>query len=365
MLTGPGFVPFDPARRARSRARRLGRAIALLALAGCGTDAAAPTPVADPAALYWALTLDRRAITISTVAPYDTIRLAATPYNALGEVITDAPAVSYRSTDPERLQVDSLGLVHALKTGFGIKVIASLTLGPLTHADTATFNVTDVSSPPVLDSFSIHPVPPDTAVWFANALSFIDFYGPKPVPYVALDDHDVPVPDLVVEYRSSDTTIATIDQFGLLLGVRPGIVKISATTTAYGITKADTVPFAITMPTGQVVLIQKSTTPGGPPVVFSPSQVTIAVGGRIIWINATGSNADVTFDDPTNVAEDFMCGCGSGNIPAFGDTTGVGFALPKYRIFTAPGRYPYHDTITGASGEIVVEARPSEARRTR
>jgi plastocyanin len=365
MLTRPGLVSLDPARRARSRARRLGRALALLALAGCGTDAVAPTPIADPSALYWALTLDRRAITISTVAPYDTIRLAATPYNALGDAIADAPAITYRSTDPERIQVDSAGLVHALETGFGIQVIASLTLGPLTHADTATINVTNVSSPPVLDTFSIHPVPPDSAVWFANALSFTDFYGPKPVPYVALDTNGAPVPNLVVEYRSSDTTIATVDQFGLLLGVRPGIVKVTATTTAYGITKADTVPYAITMPTGQVVFIQKTTTPGAPPIMFTPSQVTIAVGGRIIWFNTTGSNADVTFDDPTNVAEDFMCGCGSGNIPAFGDTTGVGFSFPQYRIFTAAGRYPYHDTITGASGEIVVEAPPAEVRRAR
>ena len=75
------------------------RALALRALAACAQDPAAPALQSDPAKIFWSVTLDQRAITLSTVPPYDTLRITATPRNALGAPIAGAPAVVYTSTD--------------------------------------------------------------------------------------------------------------------------------------------------------------------------------------------------------------------------------------------------------------------------
>src|SRR5690242_15951235 len=51
----------------------------LLGLAGCGSDRVDTQINPNPSTLYWALTLDQHAITLSTVSPYDTVRLTAIP----------------------------------------------------------------------------------------------------------------------------------------------------------------------------------------------------------------------------------------------------------------------------------------------
>src|ERR1051325_8443702 len=111
-------------------------------LLGCGTDLSAPRPAPDPAQLYWALTLEQRAITLSTVAPYDTLRLVATARAATGDPLPIPTAVVYKSSDLKSLQVGSDGVVRAVAPGNGFQIIATLTMGNLTHADTAQVNVT-------------------------------------------------------------------------------------------------------------------------------------------------------------------------------------------------------------------------------
>ncbi len=354
-----GFVQRGPAPRApRSTAPR-GSALAVLALLGCAGDVASPTPRADAVELFWALTLDQHAVVISIAAPYDTVRLTATPRDGHGEPLTGLPAVSFASTDPERVQVEKDGLVRAIKPGLGIGIIASLSVQGVTHTDTAFVTVTSTATPPVLETFSIHPVPPDSAIWYANQLSFTDLYGPKPIGVTARDPTGADIPGLPVAFRSADTTIAKVDGSGYLTGIRPGRVAILASTTAYGVRKADTVVYTITNPVAQTVLLLADKSAA---VRFSPSEVTIAAGGIVVWWNGTGRDADVVFDDPTNVAEDdLLCFCGSGNIPAFGDTTGTGgvFDGMRARRFPVAGTYRYRSPITGASGAITVAPPPT------
>src|SRR5690625_4358130 len=64
-------------------------AVGMGMLAACA-DITAPEifePETDAAKLYGSLTLDNRAINLSTAAPYDTIRITATPRNMLGEAL--------------------------------------------------------------------------------------------------------------------------------------------------------------------------------------------------------------------------------------------------------------------------------------
>lgn len=354
------------ARRAAS-VRRLGRAIFLLAVLGCGGDVVTTQPLTDGSHLFWSLTLDKHAINLSTTAPYDTTRVTATPRTSSGAVLTDAPAPRYISGDPERLRVDSDGVLHALGAGTAIPVIARTSVGNLTHVDTALVDITADSAPPALGSFTLHPIAPDSAVWEANELENFTFYGPRTL--AAHDSTGTPISGLEIYYASSDTTIATIDRrTGTLSGKRPGEVTITASTTAYGVTRADTLPFTITMPAFMFVMTAPPPPPMTGTMAFGPATVTIAAGGTVLFMNGNRVPIEITFDDTTNVAEDHaFCWCGAGDIPSFGGDTVNWFNDMRGRSFPVAGTYTFHTSAGGgATGTVIVEPPPAgSARRVR
>ena len=87
---------------------RGGAAAILAALLGCGSDSVAPTPTTDVSHFYWSLTLGQHAINLSTVAPYDTVRIAATPRKADGTPLTDAATYTerFRRVNYGRMEID-------------------------------------------------------------------------------------------------------------------------------------------------------------------------------------------------------------------------------------------------------------------
>lgn len=336
-------------------------AVALvLVVSGCAPDAAvAPPPKVNDPSVYWALALDHHAVTMSTVAPYDTIRLTATPRTADGTPIDTLPAPTYTSLDLERAQVSADGLVRVIKGGNNIPVVATLAVGNLRHSDTAFINVTEVTTPPVLDTFSIHPVPPDSAKTAAAKLI---------VPRATTAD-GTPITGLSVYYTVSDPTTATIDRsLGLLAGVRAGQVTVIASATAYGVTKADTVTYKIGNPIAGILNITAQKNASGQTIdVFKPNEMLLGPGAMVLVVSQTSVPTDITFDDPTNVAQvDEYCHppistilphmCGSGNIEAFAkdpdDQSGTSGL--RARSFPVPGTYHFHSTIFGTTGTIVV-----------
>jgi len=345
-----------------TRVARLVSGCAAVVLIGCARDVVAPQPAADPTRLYWSLTLDQHALTLSTVSPYDTVRLTATARNADGGPLSGTSPVTYASSDLQLVQVSTDGLVRAIASGQGVQVIATITVGNLTHADTALVNISTNSAPPVLTTFSIHPVPPDTAVLPMFSPAGFFFYGPvfggqKQLAPQAFDATGAPIGGLLFDFRSSDTTIATIDrQAGSMNGVQPGQVTIVASATAYGVAKVDTVVYTITLPAAQFVGFGQT----GLTVGFSPSGVTIVKGGYVVWYNASRRPVDIVFDDSVQVAQDSVfCQCGAGNVSQFGDTTGF-FSLPNVRArwFPVAGMFTYHSSLTRTKGTITVAARP-------
>lgn len=328
-----------------------------LAVAGCVSDAAyAPPPVTDPTKLFWSLTLDHRAVTLSTVAPYDTIQLTATPRTVKGEAITGLPTPTFTSLDLDHVQVSANGLVHAIASGSQSAVVASLSIGNDTHVDTVIVNVTDTTPPPVLSVFTIHPDSGD------SAKTAID--DGTTLQWRAFDPAGNPITGLSVYYATSDSTIATIDRVqGLLNPIRPGHVTLYATATAYGITKADTLPYTIGYPLlVQVNIVPEQNSAGKTVGVYQQTRLRLGPGATVLFINATAPLTDVTFDNPTNVDQnDQYCAiapslCGGGSIAAFArdpnDSTGVSYI--RARQFPVPGTYPFHSTISGAKGTIVV-----------
>ena len=359
------------AQRHRMRARALGLALSATAvLAACAPDTTQPAPTTDPSALYWSLTVDHEAVTLSLHPPYDTIRLVATPYTLSGAVVSGGSQPHFKSTDFTRVQVDSTGLVRAIKAGKRIQVVAVDTVGNVVHADTVWVNVIDAADPPpVLATLSIQPIAPDRA----KTALVRRFYDPVPRLVARATDANgnaIPIDSLAVRYTSSDPSVATIDPVSGLIThyLQVGTVTFIASATAFGVTKADTLPFTLGLPLQEEIIIQTPVDVQGNTVVaFPPSPTIIGVGGDVIWENEHQVPVDVTFDDPTNAGQDdtactlkspqfAVAYCGAGDVPAWSADTSGDFNMNKrVRQFRAPGTYHYHDTHTGAAGTIIVQ----------
>lgn len=330
----------------------------------------------DPAKLFMALTLDHRAVNLSTVAPYDTVRLRATPRDGLGEAMTGLPEAAFRSLDTAAVWVTTDGLLQARRPATGVQVIAEIVAeGNVRHADTAFVNVIADADPPKLATFSIKPQQPDDAVWavlprygVVGQLLLEQIAGIRVWPVLtlrALDDNGDPVKGLEIEYWSLDPKIAEIDRrSGAVTKVHaPGEVGIVARTMAYGAHRADTAYFTVTLPFVHGIQINDWT---DGKLVMTPSEVMIRPGGYVIWVNFSWTPVDITFDDPTNVeglAE--VCAilggafCDGGDIAPFDGSTNELMDAVRGRRFPVPGSYRFSSSLTGLSGRVIVAEDPT------
>ena len=332
-------------------------------IVGCATaviacsspDAAIVSPPRTDSGALWSVTLDHRAVTISTVVPYDTIRLTATPRDAAGNAIGGLVTPTFTSSDVKTLQVDSVGLVHALATGSGVMVIATLSSGGYTLADTAVINVTDTTPPPMLSVLSIHPDSADSAE------TSVDF--PRTLQTRTLDGAGDSISGLSVYYTSSDNSVALIDRSaGVIQGVYPGHVTFTATATAYGVTKTDTVLYVIGYPVIGVFQIVPLVEGGRSLLGFSPGHITVGTGASVAFQTNSTMKIDVTFDDSTQVGRSWLCPyfpsfpwvCGIGNIAPFASDSTVPLSGVRLRGFPVPGTYNFHSTLFGTTGQITV-----------
>jgi hypothetical protein len=346
----------------------------------CGSDGLTPPPLADENTLYWDLQLSHHAVTLSTTAPFDTLSLVAIPRNHRGEPLTGLPAPQYTSSDLEHVLVTAKGvLVAVAPTSQLVVITATLTTGNLKHEDKVFVKVVDNPTPPVLASLSIHPVPPDSAkttvmLSYGNGLDLT-----STLPVHATDSGGDSIPDLPVYFSSSDPSVAGIgENSGDVNAVQPGSVTFYGTTTAFGITKTDTLLYRIGWPLVSIVLVNRAAGGMGGNT-FVDAEIKVGVGAVVIW-NGQLANAsepmDVTFDDPTNVAAlnampissrfdrgsiqllilCYFSDCnGVGNFvlqppPPDAGLGGLGFAA---RGFPVPGTYDYHSA-NGAHGRIIV-----------
>jgi plastocyanin len=319
--------------------------VVLLLCAGgipaCGGDKIAGL-VQDPPQLYWALTLEQKAITLSldrSQPEYYTLQLVATPRTIDGTPITTLGKPTFTVSDTNFVQVDSNGVLTARRiTTTPIRIVASLSSpqDQVTNTDTAFVTVTQ--DPATIASFTIQPDSTTIGVGYDTRLT----------ARIA-DGLGNPVEGVRVSYRSSDDAIASIDTGGVLLPKNKGTVTIVANTSSYGVERSDSVELTITDPIVFRVDVRQDLTPPNFFGFFDPAEVTIKAGQGIAWTDAEFAFVNVTFDDPTNVAPGPLGGAG-GNIASF-------FQGRVVRMFPVPGVYSYHDTsrgITGFSGKIIV-----------
>ncbi len=361
--------------------------VVLVLLTGCSQlEPATPVePTTDPTQLYASLVLNHTAVNLTTdtsVPEYHTLQLFATPYNAAGTPIADAPTAMFRSLgDTNALRVNPDGRLEALGPANEIKVLATLVLNGVRNTDTAVVNVLAASPPPVLDTLSIQ-VPADSAIWYVPApilggasaltefiVSFANLIPLRTLSPRVVDARGDPISGLTIDYVSLDPAVAQVDRrSGTVMPIGAGHVRVVARTYAFGVTRADTMVYAVQPPVAADVQVR----PQGfvareKDIPTTPVTTTIVAGGFVGWQHYYTTSVDITFDDPTHVVAPppAFCDllgpgphCGAGDVPAFvGSERGIapdGTILIRFRQFPVPGTYPYRSTTTGARGQVIV-----------
>lgn len=337
--------------------RRVAAALLCAAVAtGCGTESATVAAPVDPSRLLSALVLDHHAITLSTAAPWNTIRLTATPTNPAGTALPGLASATWSLSDTGSVSISPDGVLTALSVATGVRVIASLTDGNVTRKDTAYVNVTDASAPPTLSGFSIQPTAGDSAKM--AAADFFWFFGRKTITPVATDAGGAPIENLPVHFTSSDHSIATVDPTtGLVFAIRPGTVLIRASTTAYGVSMSDSLALTVTPPLLGLVMPMERTPTGSttPVLVIDPPTMVVSAGATVLFANGSfDKSIDYVFDDSTHVMESPIIPEGAGNIPPF-HADSLNPVVYVTRAFPTPGTYTYHSTLFDTHGTIVVQ----------
>lgn len=358
----------------------------------CTNDTTAPR-ARDDASLYWQLTLNHHAITLATVAPYDTIQLTATPRSITGAPLTTSARPTFTTSDTA-ITIDSTGLVrvHGTSTQLNIMVIAQLTVGGATGSilvDTAMINVIEQSSAatvPMAASLMVHPDVGDSAkraVILPNGTIATQAFA---APFVRTSAGDS-IPNAVVRFSSSDPLIADFvnPTQGTVTAVSMGTVVLTAEATVYGKRLTDSLSYTVGLPLQKFINYGAACAggaPGSTPFCLKPSlpnklqyggNLVVSVGANIVWANSmwqtTKDSLDVVFDDTNGVEGlsrmETIAGVAfqpdvGGNIPAFGTITCLFFCRfnavdLRVRKFTKPGTYHWHSQIQNVSGTIEVK----------
>lgn len=372
-------------------------AILLGASLACGSDTTGTAPLPG-SQLYMQLTLNHHAITLATVAPYDTITLIATPRNADGAPLPATARPTFATSDTS-ITIDSTGLVRvfAAATKTGIVVTARLTVRGVTLVDTAYVNVIQQSSAaavPVMTALQLRPVAGDSAIR-AGIISTED-----PVtqtfafPFVTTATGDS-IPNTVVRFASSNPLVAVFQSptIGTVSAVSIGRVLLTAEATVYGRRTVDSLWYTVGWPTAAVVkygsYLANSSLPVLPNTFQLGDSVVVGQGGKVFWVNHTEESADnlldVVFDDPTAagatpdssyLASPFY-GIYSlppdvgGNIPAFATLPPTVFFDPnepfwidtatniRVRTFPRVGVYHWHSLHQKINGTVTVKSNSS------
>lgn len=188
---------------------------------------------------------------------------------------------------------------------------------------------------PVLTSVRITPASPSVTVG-----------GTVQLTATPLDQNGQTMTGLpAATWTTGDATRATVSATGVVTGVAAGTAAITARITSGGVTREA----AVTVTIGSTTTPPPTTPPSAPSTAtvttpgetFSPSTVTIAVGGTVTWQFTGSSRHNVTFSGTAPTG---------GNIP---DTDPGGSAS---RTFTAAGTYNYSCTRhSGMNGSVVVQ----------
>ncbi len=259
--------------------------------------------------------------TVMLAALGQNVQLSAEVLDQIGRVMADV-SVSWSSYDPRVVAVDGAGLATAMGRG-----TATVTATAGTVSAMATVTVAQVVA-------SVKVTPASNSVVQGDTLR---------LAAVAADANGHAVNDAVFAWASNDTTVAVIDDSGLVTGVTPG--HAMATATAAGVS-------------GGAELVVAAAVPAA--ITVTPETVMLAALGQNVQLSAEVLDqigrvmADVSVSwsssDPRVVAVDgaglaTAMGRGTATITAAaGDVWGTAEIMVE---FSLPPRYPIHLNFVG------------------
>lgn len=180
-------------------------ALAMLAPLGCGSDSKSPTdPGEDEPPKATSISLS--ASSLAFAALQDSSRLTATVKDQRGNTMAEA-SIDWASTDTTVAKVNASGWVFAVANGT-VSVVA--TSGTLT--DTAKVEIAQVPTTVALSPDTLELAPGDTAR----------------LDVVVHDANGFEIEDAAPTWSSGDTTVATVDESGLISGVAEGTAHVVA-----------------------------------------------------------------------------------------------------------------------------------------
>lgn len=362
-----------PTRAPMTRMREMLGLVALMALAGCANDLTAPPlrPIEGDAP--WRLTIDHKAINLALTPGFETITLTATVRNVAGEALPGYPAATISSSARDIIDIGDGGVLRAVRTTSRTRVFATLTIGDMTLRDTAMVRVIAAAPPLPMTSFSIQPLPGDSAKVGARS------NGTLPAPRALNADGD-PITGLLYYHLALEPEIVSVPTgtnawaASTATGRVMGAGRIVAQTTAFGVRMVDTLRYRVGLPVFGSVSISSYVPAGSnvPVYTMSPAEVRIGVGGAVWWTNATEQLVGISFADPSAASESsirngfFSCPSSSGEITS-GDIAPFRYMSDgsssgcRQRAFATPGVYEYTSAaVPGVTGRIIVEADPPE-----
>jgi hypothetical protein len=332
------------------------------------------------------LALNAHAITMDTLAPYDTLQLTAVIRTINGTPLPNTVVPTFTSSDSS-IRVSTTGLLTARAPRTGVQIIATVLYNGVRASDTAVVNVTASANPPRLQHLQLE-LPPgdDSTLGVPQTLEALysgtDF---KTVLVGAQDGTGTRIPGAAVTVRISDqlqgyfvsnlgsggTTSAASVILAAHQAARTNVpFTVYASTTVYGVTMEDSLHILVVEPAVVGYTIKKSVSANGgaSTYVLQPqAEFTIPVGGYVWWSNQTSSvdSLGIVFDDPSAASPDDVYGPatadpGGGNIAPFsGDpspfTTDNPFQFIRTRRFLQAGRFHWTSPNTGLSGTVVVQ----------
>ncbi len=288
--------------------RRPQKIICLIAVAifgGCASPDLATAPMPDPTLYFSDLTVREKAVTLSLIPNLDTVQLHVAAKLGNGSILSER--IRFTAGD-STISVDSTGLVTALFPTTNLSVVRiAVTYNGFTRRDSVQLRVlptrptvgmrTVSVSAPSGSSSTIPVMTRPTAEDPEGQLGYLQ------LDVIARDRENIAVPsdEIIFSIRSSDSTIAQVDQMGTVTARGIGKTTIHVVAVANAVYAEDSL--TITVGPSEVAFFHMESPASGSAPFWRLGGETarIAVGGVVNWISYFPEKVSIVWDDTINI----------------------------------------------------------------
>lgn len=270
------------------------------------------TPVSpDTHKVLASVKLAVHAANLTVAAPYDTMQLVVNAQAGDSSSIS-LDSITYTASD-STVTVGPTGLVtaHFATDAFSepASVVVGVTYQGQTRYDTVRVQVMENVPAPGEPSLTLRPSPDSQAkahpICDGRVVIPLCTNTQQPLfAHLSIGASDsLTLPS--VSYRSADTTVASIDTFGVVTGIRPGRTTIYAVSYALGRVLRDSLLFTVTQTDRFRIGVTPEGTVGSETrYKFDADTIRITTGGVVVWEDTTASDSlDVIFEHPPGLVD--------------------------------------------------------------